>query len=365
MARPQYRKPQRADEPSQQGDSPTKGRKGQRVDEPSQNDRQVKRPRPTVEHHTVWQYPPEFWDRLSKVPLIHSALEELDRRTSTRPSRPPPSTRVAQDLTVATTRRLARFARRGGPDLRDLRGYPPAISSNQAAGAMSSSSQSRATKSTNPTILTTSGTTKTKSTTPYNRGFEQHLTDHAIHPTGRSRRPDLEEIRAAIAVPRRSLSPSKFSDGAFKTFQDSNAQAKDEHDVKAHVVPTIIDARRTDHLSAMNTLFGNLEALTDGTLPPANPDLYYGAYPEELDQSIRDELASHIIPSTMVDKPMTPNFFLEVKGPDGSLAVAIRQARYDGAIGSRGIHSLQSYGEEPNYDGQAYTYSSIYHGGWL
>jgi hypothetical protein len=116
----------------------------------------------------------------------------------------------------------------------------------------------------------------------------------------------------------------------------------------------------------MNTPFRNLEPITDGTLAPANPDLYYGAYPEELDQSIRNKLAGHIIPSTMEDKPMAPNFFLEVKGPNGSLAVATRQARYDGAIGARAVHSLQNYGgEEPQYDNQAHTYSSIYHGGQL
>jgi hypothetical protein len=58
-----------------------------------------------------------------------------------------------------------------------------------------------------------------------------------------------------------------------------------------------------------------------------------------------------------------PNFFLEAKGPDGSLAVARRQACYDGALGARGIHSLQSFGtSKPVYDNNAYTIESIYHG---
>ncbi|KAF4455862.1 hypothetical protein F53441_1894 [Fusarium austroafricanum] len=155
--------------------------------------------RRAVEHPNSWQYPPEFWDRLSKVPLIHSALEELDRRTLTRPSCPPPLTGLAQDLTPTAPSELARFARHGGPDLQDLRGYPPATSNHQPAGAMSPSSRSRATESTNPT---TPGTTTTKrSTTPYNRGFEQHLTDHGVHPIYSSIEPDLEEAMAAIAVP--------------------------------------------------------------------------------------------------------------------------------------------------------------------
>ncbi|KAH7137578.1 hypothetical protein EDB81DRAFT_844130 [Dactylonectria macrodidyma] len=308
------------------------------------------------------------WRRCNVSFWLLLAVEELERRTCTRPSCLSPPTELAQDLTPAANRELARFARHGGPDLRDLRGYPPAANSHRPAGAMSSSSRSRATKSTDPTTLpTTSRTTTTKkSTTAYNRGFEQHLTDHTVHPTWKSRKPNLEDTRAALAVPRQSLSPSKFSDGAFETFQDSNAQSKDEDDVKTHVVPTIIGTRRTDHPFAMNTLFGNLEPLTDGTLAPANPDIYYGAYPEELDRSIRGKLTGHIIPSTMQDKPMAPNLFMEVKGPDGSAAVATRQARYDGALGARAMHALQNYGkEEPEYDSNAYSFSSTYHDGTL
>jgi hypothetical protein len=68
----------------------------------------------------------------------------------------------------------------------------------------------------------------------------------------------------------------------------------------------------------------------------------------------------------MDDKPAVPNWFLEIKGPNGIPAVATRQARYDGAIGARAIHSLQNYGEEePVYDGNAYTYSSTYQTGRL
>ncbi|EPE08054.1 hypothetical protein F503_00837 [Ophiostoma piceae UAMH 11346] len=168
----------------------------------------------------------------------------------------------------------------------------------------------------------------------------------------------------ALAVSRSSLSASTFLESAFETFQASNARAKDENDVLASVIPTIIGPYRPTHASARNTVFKNLEPLTDGTIAPAVPDIYYGAHPEDLCRSVRDELTHHIMPSTMKDKPLVPNFFIEVKGPDGSAAVATRQARYDGAAGSRAMHSLQNYEEEGlQYDGQAYTFSSIYHGG--
>lgn len=176
----------------------------------------------------------------------------------------------------------------------------------------------------------------------------------------------MTQVRAALATNRPSLSPSKFSEGAFEAFQEIDERAEDEDDVMANMIPAIIGPSHTSHPSARNTVFGNLDPITDGTIAPPKPDIYYGAYPEELSRPIRDQLRDNIMPSTMEDKPMVPNFFLEVKGPDGSAAVAKRQARYDGAVGSRAIHSLQNYGEEvPGYDGNAYTFNSIYHDGFL
>ncbi|KAK0615137.1 hypothetical protein B0T17DRAFT_497610 [Bombardia bombarda] len=359
MARPQNRKRERANEPSRAD-----------IDHPAK--RAKTRSEIELEAWASWEYPPEFWDRLSKISLSRRALKELDRRTRTRRRHPsPPSVRASPSRRAFSraSRGLARFARHGGPDLRDLRGYPhpPTDRQNPVAMSASRSSRSRRTRSTDPaSTLPTSATTKTKKSTPYNRDFELHLTEHLVHPEYSSQEPDLEEVRAAMAVPRPSLSPSKFSDGAFKAFRISNGRAKDEADVLASVIPTITGPNNTAYFTSRNTVFGNLDPLTDETIAAANPDFYDGAEPQGLDRSIRDELAGHIVPSTMLDKPMAPNFFMEVKGPDGSLAVAIRQARYDGAVGACGIHSLQNYREiEPKYDGNAYTYSSIYHGGQL
>ena len=68
----------------------------------------------------------------------------------------------------------------------------------------------------------------------------------------------------------------------------------------------------------------------------------------------------------MLNRLLAPNFFMEVKGSDGLGSVAMRQIRYGGAVGSRGIHSLQTYGEDKlRYDGQAYTFNLTYHSGRL
>ncbi|KAK7419439.1 hypothetical protein QQZ08_010857 [Neonectria magnoliae] len=222
----------------------------------------------------------------------------------------------------------------------------------------SRSSRSRRTRSIDPaSTLPTTATAKTKKSTAYDRDFDLHLTEHLVHPVYSSQEPDLEEVMAAVAVPR----PSP---GAFKAFRASDARAKNEDDVLANVIPTILGPSQASRYCARNTVFANLEPLTDDTIAAPKPDIYYGAYPEQLARSARNELAGHIMPSTMLDKPMAPNFFMEVKGPDGKAAVATRQARYDGAVGSRAMHSLQNYGtDELQYDGKAHAFSSTYHAG--
>ena len=59
---------------------------------------------------------------------------------------------------------------------------------------------------------------------------------------------------------------------------------------------------------------------------------------------------------------MLPNFFLEVKGPEASAAVAKRQACYDGVLGARAMQCLQSYRKDVSvYNSNAYTITSTYH----
>jgi hypothetical protein len=76
-------------------------------------------PQPPSKGQKRSQRPPEFWDNLSQVPLCRSALQEFDRRT-VRPTihKPPVQSVLKKDL----VKQLKRFARHGGPDLRDIRG---------------------------------------------------------------------------------------------------------------------------------------------------------------------------------------------------------------------------------------------------
>ncbi|KAF4467340.1 glyoxylate reductase [Fusarium albosuccineum] len=326
----------------------SQNRKRQRAGEPPAKNAKT-RSEAELEAWESWEYPPEFYDRLSKISLNISPSAGILSYTI-----------CPQDI--------ARFARHGGPNLCNLRGYPypPGDRLHPVAISASRSSQSRRTKYTNPASTFPTSATMEIKTTPYNRDFDLHLTKHLVHPVNSSQKPDLEEVIAAIAIQRRSLSPSQFSNGAFKAFKASNTQAKDEANVLANVIPAILGPSPANRFCARNTVFRNLEPLTDSTIVAPKPNIYYSARPEQLARPARNELASHIIPSTMLDKPMAPNFFIEVKGPDGKPAVAIRQARYDGAVRSRAMHSLQNYGiGEPQYDNKPYTFSSAYQDGIL
>ncbi|KAJ2972662.1 hypothetical protein NUW58_g9139 [Xylaria curta] len=319
--------------------------------------------------------PSAFWNNLSEIPLTRSALRELDRRNSEgllrshRLSRPVTRDDISKWLRPAVSTQyqdqqthLKRFARQGGPDLTDLR------SSNQGRRKRGSASISNST----PTLQTDS----TKSISPYDRAFQQHLIDYRIYPDGYKYpggkalpQPDnLNGISKVLSQRRSSLSRSRFSDSDFQQFKQANTNAFKEDEVISSVIP-IIEGRIEDGRGVSGRIrFTNLDHLTDGSLVGGNPDRYYGARPEQLDQRVRAELSGHIIPSTQHDLPIVPNFFLAVKGPDGSLAVAERQACYDGALGARGIRSLQMYGysdAEPIPDNKAYTITSIYHGGTL
>ncbi|KAL9133456.1 MAG: hypothetical protein Q9175_005364 [Cornicularia normoerica] len=209
---------------------------------------------------------------------------------------------------------------------------------------------------------------KNRRTSAYDPGFEQHLIDHGVYPEGYGGRSNVqephnwEEIHDRLAMRRASLSPSSFSYENFWDFKDKNRDALTENTVMSIVFPIITGSARIP--SQENVLFGNLKNLTDGSIVKAKPDFYDGTRPEELHKRLRADLGPSIVPSTNTEYPCLPNFFTEGKGYDGSPVVCERQALYDGALGARGFHELQSYVDgETSYDNNAYTITSTYHGG--
>ncbi|KAK5086187.1 hypothetical protein LTR70_007432 [Exophiala xenobiotica] len=354
------------------------------------------------DHNNRSRFPPAFWDNLSKIDLTTRALEEVDRRNTQAALNSWPTRRqlhrpLTRGILAESRKSLQPFipavdylhrcgskvlksvkqtARHGGPDLSDLRGlskHSTLFDQEMSSSQSSSRAPKRSSRSTSNTRPSTN-TSTSKSSGPYNRNFQQNLIDGGVlppayrYPDGRlPKKPDnWEDIQRRLRGPRPSLSPSKFMEEDHEIFVQADADAAKEKQVTTSVIP-IIEGNIGDAKCVSGGIpFTNLDPLTDGTLAPGNPDVYYGARPEQLDRRVRDELSGLIIPSTQHDLPVVPNFFLAAKGPDGSAAVAKRQAYYDGALGARGIHSLQFYCQESSsYDNNAYTISSVYHDGTL
>jgi hypothetical protein len=220
----------------------------------------------------------------------------------------------------------------------------------------------------------TGKTTSTKSIGLYDGNFLQNLIDHGVFPeryrfpNGQAPpKPDnWDEMNERMTRYRASLSPSRFTDGAHEEFAQADADANKEDQVTNHVVPMIQGKILDAECVSGKTPFKNLSPLTDGSLTPGNPDLYIGARPERLNRRIREDLSNQIEPSTHDDFPIAPNFFLAAKDPDGTLAVAGRQALYDGTLGERGQLSLESWHRDGSvFDNKALTITSMYYGGTL
>lgn len=248
---------------------------------------------------------------------------------------------------------------------------------------MSLSRRSNPTKRPPESALTSEATRSTISNTksgsgknsPYTSQLELNLKEHFVYRVG-SKHPEdeyprepknLEEILDRLGRRRKSLSASEFTDDNFRDFKQNNNAAFNEENVNERVRPLIEGEKLSkDEGRANGVLFTNFAHLTDGNLTKAKPDIYYGALPENVHQNIRTELHAVVVPTKHALLPIVPNCFFEVKGPHGAIAVAQRQATYDGALGARSMHELLSYNMERSlFDQKAYTISSIYLGGFL
>ena len=97
-------------------------RKRQRAEEDiSQDGLSSKRFKSTRKHHS-YNFPPEFYDSLSKVWLTRRALRELDRRNHLKSSTFAPALAPKPVHKLSTRKELQQFSRHGGPELGDLRG---------------------------------------------------------------------------------------------------------------------------------------------------------------------------------------------------------------------------------------------------
>ena len=228
------------------------------------------------------------------------------------------------------------------------------------------------------TITNSQSSKVTKASGSYDPNFRQRLIDNSILPDGYEYpdgrippKPDnWDEIKQMLAKPRRSLSPSIVSEEEHDKFKRVvKNRATSESKATRLVLPMIQGPIRDERsVDGPDIRFANLTKLMTGRNRKAKPNIWYGARPEQIDPSIRDNkaLGTYIVPSTTGSRPCAPNFFIEVKGPNGWNEAAENQACFDGAVGARGMHRLQTYNQQvPMYDRRAYTISTTYHSGML
>ncbi|PYH90491.1 hypothetical protein BO71DRAFT_402162 [Aspergillus ellipticus CBS 707.79] len=108
--------------------------------------------------------------------------------------------------------------------------------------------------------------------------------------------------------------------------------------------------------------FDNLAPFADGKIAETKPAYFYGTHPDQVDRWIRADRSKQIIPSLQNDRPILPNFFLEVKDDGTSQGILRLRACYNGAIGARAIHALRETTLETgeNSYGDAYTITATY-----
>ena len=213
--------------------------------------------------------------------------------------------------------------------------------------------------------------TRTAFTSPYDRAFSQHLIHHGVFPMnytyphgGSPPQPDnLEDIQKVITTRRASL--ATISNSELQDISRKLTGPKTESQVGEAV--SMLRSKREDPACTSGSIpLRNFAALTDGTLTPPNPDVYYGARPEQFDSNLQSLLGTLVIPSTDESKPILPTFFLALKSKRGTFEVAETQACYDGAFGARAIHALCSLIKGRHfYNNNAYTITAILVNGLL
>lgn len=107
------------------------------------------------------------------------------------------------------------------------------------------------------------------------------------------------------------------------------------------------EALLQSHVMRQKKMLSNLAPLTDGSIPPGNPDRAYGAPASDLDRSVRLELDELVVP-TREKNFICPNFIVHVKSNKGDATVAMAQAAYDGALAARGMQALWDFGGGPD-----------------
>ncbi|KAL8794628.1 MAG: hypothetical protein Q9195_002824 [Heterodermia aff. obscurata] len=132
--------------------------------------------------------------------------------------------------------------------------------------------------------------------------------------------------------------------------------ARTESDVQNNAFQIICG--EANYPTTMNKLCTTWAQLfPDIRLKRAKPDLFDGLQPGSEYRLLRQQLNSCVTPAN--DAPLMPNFFMEIKGMQGTESVATRQALHDGTLGAQGVYQTQKVAAKDPLDGNAHVFSAI------
>lgn len=206
---------------------------------------------------------------------------------------------------------------------------------------------------------------------PYHESFLQLLIDHNVYPPEYkypdAQRPakagNIKELLIRLRLARNDL--GIIDEETIERLRDVNQNAPEDRATRMAVYPILEGDARYNGTRLSGIIFSNLDALLPVLLASPEPDLYCGARPEQIDVKVRNHLSGMIEPSDDTTCAAAPNFFLAAKGLEGVPDVLRNQATYQGAIGARAIHALESYNRTPVFDTSIKAISCTYCDGQL
>lgn len=121
--------------------------------------------------------------------------------------------------------------------------------------------------------------------TAYDGAFAQHLADHNILKSLDDEYPDnWADIHLRMAQPRRSLSPSVFSEADFEEFKKANWKESSEQMIWTTTFLIIIESVTIPHAQGLH--FENPKKLTNNNIVDVESDFYNGCNPSELSKKV-------------------------------------------------------------------------------
>ena len=311
-----------------------------------------------------------LYDHISHILLEHDALREFNKRDS-RISRPAPPSPGSGPSNVPQRRQevsieLQRFARAGGPNLTDLRGYiSPAVEHTEETPSLGNKTSEMAGKrkadlegNENPQ---NQKSWKTDATGAYDGNFTICLAEQNVKlPTLNT--PQPTNFADLVAIMKQKRSESTDIDGLTSQWQAFMSKIQDagtEADVQTDAFPTIRGEVGYPHrMNKLCTTWAQL--FPDVRLKLAKPDFFDGLQQGPEYRLLRQQLNSYVTPAN--DAPLMPNLFTEIKGTYGTESIATRQALHDGTLGVQGVYQAQKAAAKDPFDGNARVFSGIFVG---